>query len=119
MVRARVDAGVDELAHTPTELLPEELVDRIAERGISVVSTLQTFFAAGIGRDAAANAAALYRAGVVLRYGTDLGNAGTRPGRRSARAGPAGRHRAGPPGRVAGGHRVPRPARPACAAAPG
>ena len=76
----RVNAGVDELAHTPTEPLPEELIDTIAGRGISVVSTLQTFFAAGAGRGAAANAAALHRAGVVLRYGTDLGNAGTRPG---------------------------------------
>jgi imidazolonepropionase-like amidohydrolase len=80
MVRRAVDGGVDELVHTPTELLPERLVDLIAERGISVTSTLQTFFTAGVGRVAAANAAALYRAGVVLRYGTDLGNDGTLPG---------------------------------------
>jgi imidazolonepropionase-like amidohydrolase len=80
MVRRAVDGGVDELVHTPTELLPEQLVDLIAERGISVTSTLQTFFTAGVGRVAAANAAALYRAGVVLRYGTDLGNDGTLAG---------------------------------------
>ncbi len=80
MVRRAVDAGVDELAHTPTDLLDEELVELMAARGVSVVSTLQTFFADGVGRTAAANAAALYRAGVVLRYGTDLGNAGTQPG---------------------------------------
>jgi imidazolonepropionase-like amidohydrolase len=80
MVGRAVDAGVDELAHTPVQRLPEPLVDRIAAAGIWVVSTLQTFFTAGVGRDAAANAAALHRAGVPLVYGTDLGNAGTRPG---------------------------------------
>lgn len=80
MVGRAVDAGVDELAHTPTERLPERLVDRIAEAGTAVVSTLQTFFSAGVGRDAAANAVALHRAGVRLWYGTDLGNAGTRTG---------------------------------------
>jgi imidazolonepropionase-like amidohydrolase len=79
-VRLALAAGVDELAHTPTELLPEELIEALAAAGMTVVSTLQTFFATGLGRAAAANAAALHRAGVVLRYGTDLGNAGTRPG---------------------------------------
>jgi imidazolonepropionase-like amidohydrolase len=80
MVGRALDAGVDELAHTPTERLSERLVGRMAEAGIAVVSTLQTFFSDGLGRDAAANAVALHRAGVALRYGTDLGNAGTRPG---------------------------------------
>jgi imidazolonepropionase-like amidohydrolase len=75
-----LDARVDELAHTPAERLPEPLVDRVAAAGIPVVSTLQTFFSAGGGRDAAANAAALHRAGVQLVYGTDLGNSGTRTG---------------------------------------
>jgi imidazolonepropionase-like amidohydrolase len=79
-VTRALDAGVDELAHTPTERLPEAVVDRIAAAGIPVVSTLQTFFSGGAGRPAAANAAALHRAGVPLVYGTDLGNAGTRPG---------------------------------------
>jgi len=80
MVSRAVDAGVDELAHTPVQRLPEALVDRVAAAGIWVVSTLQTFFTGGEGRVAAANAAALHRAGVPLVYGTDLGNAGTRPG---------------------------------------
>jgi imidazolonepropionase-like amidohydrolase len=79
-VTRALDGGVDELAHTPTERLPEPLVDRVAAAGIPVVSTLQTFFSGGAGRGAAANAAALHRAGVPLVYGTDLGNAGTRPG---------------------------------------
>jgi imidazolonepropionase-like amidohydrolase len=80
LVRRAMDAGVDELAHTPTEPMPERLLDELASAGISVVSTLQTFAATGHGRSAAANAAALHRYGVVLRYGTDFGNAGTVPG---------------------------------------
>lgn len=80
MVNRAIDAGVDELAHTPTERLPPAVVERIAASELRVTSTLQTFFANGEGRDAAANAADLVAAGVRLSYGTDLGNAGTRPG---------------------------------------
>jgi imidazolonepropionase-like amidohydrolase len=80
MVTRALDAGVDELCHTPTERLTHELLERIAAAGIPVVSTLQTFFSAGQGRDAARNAGALHRAGVPLVYGTDLGNTGTRAG---------------------------------------
>jgi imidazolonepropionase-like amidohydrolase len=80
MVRRAVDAGVDELAHTPVERLSDALIERIAEHGVAVVSTLQTFFSRGIGRAAADNAAALLSAGVEIRYGTDLGGPGTHPG---------------------------------------
>ncbi|MDQ2836378.1 MAG: amidohydrolase family protein [Actinomycetota bacterium] len=80
LVLRALDAGVDELAHTPTERLSPMVVERIADSGVTVTSTLQTFFASGEGREAAANAADLVAAGVLLRYGTDLGNAGTRPG---------------------------------------
>jgi imidazolonepropionase-like amidohydrolase len=80
LILRALDARVDELAHTPTERLSPDAVERIAASGMSITSTLQTFFAAGLGRDAAANAADLVSAGVILRYGTDLGNAGTRPG---------------------------------------
>lgn len=75
-----LDAGVDELVHTPVQALPEAVVEQVAAAGVPVVSTLQTFFSGGEGRAAAANAAALHRAGVPLVYGTDLGNAGTRTG---------------------------------------
>jgi imidazolonepropionase-like amidohydrolase len=80
MVQRALDGGVDELAHTPVEVLPPALVDRIADAGIPVVSTLQTFYAGGEGRGPGINAANLHAAGVPLLYGTDLGNAGTRPG---------------------------------------
>ena len=75
-----LEAGVDELAHIPSQRLPDAVVERVAAAGIPVVSTLQTFFSAGEGRAPAANAAALHRAGVPLVYGTDLGNTGTRTG---------------------------------------
>jgi imidazolonepropionase-like amidohydrolase len=80
MVERALDAAVDELAHTPTELLPAELVGRLAESGTRVVSTLHTFAAGGDGSAAISNAAALAAAGVGLRYGTDLGNAAVQPG---------------------------------------
>ena len=80
MVERALDAGVDELAHTPTERLPDELVDRLSAGGIRVISTLATFVAGGAGEAALDNARRLVAAGVELRYGTDLGNAGTRPG---------------------------------------
>ena len=80
MVERALDAGVDELAHTPTEPLPAELVQRIAAAKVRVISTLHTFVAGGDGDGARANAAALVAAGVSVRYGTDLGNAGIKPG---------------------------------------
>lgn len=80
MVERALDAGVDRLAHTPTGALPAELVSRLVESDTTVVSTLHTFVASGDGNAAVANAAALVAAGGLLRYGTDLGNAHTRPG---------------------------------------
>jgi imidazolonepropionase-like amidohydrolase len=80
MVRRALDAGVDELAHTPTDRLDVDLIERIAAAGMSITTTLQTFFSGGVGREAADNATDLVTAGVTLRYGTDLGNAGTHTG---------------------------------------
>ncbi|HVE97980.1 MAG TPA: amidohydrolase family protein [Mycobacteriales bacterium] len=79
MVRRALEAGVDELCHTPVEPLPPELVDRIAGAGVSVVSTIQTLCSAGAAGPVT-NARALIAGGVRLVYGTDLGNAGTRTG---------------------------------------
>jgi imidazolonepropionase-like amidohydrolase len=75
MVLRALDGGVDELCHTPYEPLSVATVERIAAAGIPVVSTIET-----LGGAAPANARALVAAGVRLIYGTDLGNAGTRPG---------------------------------------
>jgi imidazolonepropionase-like amidohydrolase len=80
MVLRALDAGIDELAHTPTEPLSPDVIERMADSKVSVTSTIQTFFSGGQGRAAADNAAALVAAGVILRYGTDLGNSGTRTG---------------------------------------
>jgi imidazolonepropionase-like amidohydrolase len=80
MVERALAAGVDELCHTPTERLPDDLVERLASRDIPVVSTLATLSAGGKHRSPLDNAARLVAAGVSLVYGTDLGNTGTRPG---------------------------------------
>lgn len=77
MVERALEAGVDELAHTPLERLPAALIDRIVAAGVRVVSTLHTHLRAG---DVRGNARDLVSAGVPLRYGTDLGNTGIRPG---------------------------------------
>jgi imidazolonepropionase-like amidohydrolase len=81
-VRMALRAGVDELAHTPVEVLPADVVEQIAANDVLVVSTIQTFVDGSKpeGAGAIANAAALYAAGVRLAYGSDLGNAGTSPG---------------------------------------
>ena len=80
MVERGLDAGVDEFCHVPVEPLPPWLVQRLAAAGVAVVSTLQTLADGGHGQASLANARALVAAGVPLLYGTDLGNAGTRPG---------------------------------------
>lgn len=76
MVARALDAGVDELAHTPTEPLPPALVDRIARARVTVASTLHALGRAGFTAGVMHNAAAFVRAGVRLVYGTDLGNVG-------------------------------------------
>jgi imidazolonepropionase-like amidohydrolase len=75
MVERALDAGVDELCHTPVEPLSPRVVERVAAAGIPVVSTIEC-----LGEGAARNAALLHAAGVRLVYGTDLGNGGTRTG---------------------------------------
>ncbi|HEX4654672.1 MAG TPA: amidohydrolase family protein [Mycobacteriales bacterium] len=77
MVERALDAGVDELAHVPLERLPAALVARIAATGVRVVSTAQTHLRNG---EVVDNLRDLVSAGVAVRYGTDLGNGGTRPG---------------------------------------
>ncbi len=80
MVERALDAGVDELCHMPTEILPDPLVQRLADARVPVVSTLHTLAECGDAEAVTRNAARLVAAGVPVRYGTDLGNEGTRPG---------------------------------------
>ncbi len=80
MVERALDAGVDELCHTPTERLPDQVVERLALSRVPVVSTLATLCRTDDQATLLENASRLVAAGVPLVYGTDLGNAGTRPG---------------------------------------
>jgi len=67
---AAIDADV--LAHTPLELLAQQTVDAWASRkGRAVISTLAAF---GGSDEAIDNLRRLHEAGVVVLYGTDLGN---------------------------------------------
>ncbi len=76
-VERALDAGVDELARMPTEPLAIDVVARLAESGIAVVSTLQTACATGRLREVLGNASALHAAGVPLLYGSGYGEPGT------------------------------------------
>jgi len=76
-VRRAIAAGVDVLAHTPFELLPDDLVREAAARRVWVISTLHAF---GGTPAALENLRRLKSAGVRVAYGTDLGNEGTSPG---------------------------------------
>ncbi|MDQ3878607.1 MAG: amidohydrolase family protein [Actinomycetota bacterium] len=76
-----LDMGVDELAHMlfTTEPIDDQWIDRMVTTGMAVVPTLSSFH----GRDRRAGIESLRRffaAGGTVVYGTDLGNAGPRPG---------------------------------------
>jgi imidazolonepropionase-like amidohydrolase len=84
-----LDAGLDELAHMlmSAERIPDEVIDRMVDQDMAVVPTLSI----RSGRDrriAIDNLSRFRSAGGMIVYGTDLGNAGPRPGidRREVRA---------------------------------
>jgi imidazolonepropionase-like amidohydrolase len=77
MVRRALDAGVDILAHTPVERLPDDLVAVIGGKRTWIISTLHAF---GGTPTALANLGRLRSGGARIVYGTDLGNQGTSPG---------------------------------------
>ena len=71
-VRAALAAGVDFLAHTPLERLPDELARGFCARpGAAVISTLAAFGARGRAID---NLRRMRLSGCIVLYGTDLGN---------------------------------------------
>ena len=76
-VRDALTAGVDVLAHTPIERLPDDLTRSLGASDVTVISTLRAFGAQDATRD---NLAALAAAGCPVAYGTDLGNGDIRPG---------------------------------------
>ena len=76
-VRDALAAGVDVLAHTPMEQLPEDLIASLGANGVTVISTLRAFGAHDSTRE---NLAALAAAGCPVAYGTDLGNGRILPG---------------------------------------
>lgn len=76
-----LDAGIDELSHMlmSPESIPEKMIGRMVRSGVTIVPTL----AVRSGSDRAIaidNLARFSRAGGRVIYGTDLGNAGPRPG---------------------------------------
>ncbi len=80
-LRKAVDAGVDELAHMlmSPESIPDRLLERMVDQDMTIVPTLAVRF----GRDrrvAVDNLRRFVVAGGRVVYGTDLGNAGPRPG---------------------------------------
>jgi imidazolonepropionase-like amidohydrolase len=82
-------AGVDELAHMlmSRQRIPSNTLARMVAQDVAVVPTLAIFFG-GARRTAVFNLRAWLDAGGRVIYGTDLGNAGPRPGidRRELRA---------------------------------
>jgi imidazolonepropionase-like amidohydrolase len=76
-VRTALGSGVDVLAHTPVEPLPDDLVVALGSAGVTVISTVRAF---GAKSSTIANLRALAEAGCPVAYGTDLGNDGIRPG---------------------------------------
>jgi imidazolonepropionase-like amidohydrolase len=73
--------GVDELAHMllSRQTIPRRLMERMVSQEMRIVPTLATFFGRGR-RIALSNLRGFVRAGGCVVYGTDLGNAGPRPG---------------------------------------
>ena len=80
-LRRALAAGVDEMAHMllSGEELPDDVLDDMIERGIVVVPTLAVFTDEE-SAIAVRNLARFVGSGGAVIYGTDLGNAGPRPG---------------------------------------
>lgn len=76
-----LDAGVTELAHIPLsgEAIPYEVIVRMVAAGMTVVPTLSILDGPEL-TAAIANLRRFLSAGGKVVYGTDLGNAGPRPG---------------------------------------
>jgi imidazolonepropionase-like amidohydrolase len=69
--RIALDGGLDEWAHSPSNLVPESLLLEAVRRGVHVVGTLDT---ESHGNGELDNARALVSMGATLLYGTDMGH---------------------------------------------
>ncbi len=70
-VRLAIDGGVDDLAHTPLEPLPDELIAEMVAKGMGIVTTATVW---GRSQEIAADNAVRYaEAGGIVSVGTDYG----------------------------------------------
>jgi imidazolonepropionase-like amidohydrolase len=77
-VRLALDGGVDDLAHTPIEPLPDEMIQEMLRRGITMASTANIWGPES--RVAAANAKRYLDAGGTVALATDFGCCDQAPG---------------------------------------
>jgi imidazolonepropionase-like amidohydrolase len=80
-LRKAIEAGVDELAHMlmSAEKIPDQIIEQMVSAGMTIVPTLSVRH--GLDRRMAIdNLRRFLGAGGRVVYGTDLGNAGPRPG---------------------------------------
>jgi imidazolonepropionase-like amidohydrolase len=77
-VRLALDGGVDNLAHSPLEPIPEDVMREMLDRGMGLVTTATVW---GFRQEVAARNAARYaNAGGIVSIGTDYGCCGQAPG---------------------------------------
>jgi imidazolonepropionase-like amidohydrolase len=79
-VRLAIDGGVDDLAHAPLELLPEDMIAEMLGKGITMVTTASVWGDRAAGARAAANAKRYMDGGGVVALATDFGCCGQAPG---------------------------------------
>jgi imidazolonepropionase-like amidohydrolase len=79
-VRLALDGGVDDLAHTPLETLPDDMIDEMLRRGTTMATTASVWGNREAGARAAANARRYMESGGVVALATDFGCCGQPPG---------------------------------------
>ncbi len=78
-VRLALDGGVDNLAHTPLEPLPDDMIQEMLRKGMGMVTTA-SIWAPDFSDKAAANAKRYMDAGGLVALGTDFGCCDQPPG---------------------------------------
>jgi imidazolonepropionase-like amidohydrolase len=75
-VRLALDGGVDDLAHAPLELLPDDMIGEMLRKGTTMATTASVWGDRAAGARAAANARRYMQAGGVVALATDFGCCG-------------------------------------------